>query len=258
VAGLALQGKRALVTGASRGIGRAIACAFAAEGAAVAVGGRDVGRTAAVTAEIGDRGATAVACPGDVGEEASAAQVVDAAVRGLGGLDVVVNNAGVIAPYERPLHEWEAADFDDVLRTNLRGPFLVTRCALPHLLAGGGGVFLHVSSVAAVTVWAGEVAYGVAKGGLNMLSHHVAVEYGAHGIRSNTLLPGSVRTEAHEAALARAPDRESVERELLALHPVGRFADVDEIARTAVFLCSDQAPFLTGADVRIDGGYALR
>ncbi len=253
-----LDGKRALVTGASRGIGRAIAIAFAAEGAAVAIGGRDVTRTCSVCQEIGERGGTATPCPGDVGDEAGAADVVDAAIRGLGGLDVVVNNAGVIAPYERQPHEWEPADFDAVLRTNLRGPFLVSRLAIPHLLAAGGGVLLHVSSIAAVTVWEGEFAYGVAKAGLNMFSHHLAVEYAAQGIRSNTLLPASVATEAHEAALARAPDRAVVERDLLARHPVGRFADVREIASAAVFLCSDQAPFLTGAEVRIDGGYSRR
>ena len=191
------------MTGASRGIGRAIAIAFAAEGAAVAVGGRDTARTSAVCEEIGGRGGTATPCPGDVGDEAGAADVVDAAIRGLGGLDIYVINAGVIAPYERQPHDWEPSDFDAVW-DEPAGSLSVSRLAIPHLLAAGGGALLHVSSIAAVTVWEGEFAYGVAKAGLNMFSHHLAVEYAAQGIRSNTILPASVATEAHEAALARA------------------------------------------------------
>ena len=251
-----LNGKRALVTGASSGIGRAIALAFAAQGASVAVGGRDETRVRATVAEIERAGGRAVAAIGDVSVVDDARGVVDVAPDTFGGLDVVVNNAGIDANEWHDVADWPIEHFDEIMAVNLRGPFLVSKFAIPHLLAAGGGSLLHISSVCAVTVWAGDCAYDVSKAALNMLSDHIAVEYGSRGIVSNTLMPGVVRTPLHEAVMEGMNDGRAFERVLESRHPIGRFGAVEEVAASAVFLCSGVAPFLTGANIPIDGGYS--
>jgi NAD(P)-dependent dehydrogenase (short-subunit alcohol dehydrogenase family) len=251
-----LSGTRALVTGASSGIGREVARRFAREGAKVACGGRDAERTARTVAEIGDEGGTAFAVVGDLSTPEGAEQVVAAAAEAMGGLDALVSNAGVDATEWQDVADWEVAEFDRILGTNLRGPFLVARAAIPRMLEAGGGSIVHMSSVCAITVWAGDCAYDISKAGLNMLSDHIAVEYGARGIRSNTLMPGVIRTELHESVMEAMNDGRAFERELLGRHPIGRFGKVEEIADACVFLCADEAGFLTGANISIDGGYS--
>jgi NAD(P)-dependent dehydrogenase (short-subunit alcohol dehydrogenase family) len=251
-----LAGKRAIVTGASSGIGRAVANRFAAEGAAVAVCGRDPERVARTVEEIREAGGTAVGLLGDVSTPEGARAVADGAAAQLGGIDVLVNNAGVDTLTLQDLHDWPVEEFDRVVDTNLRGPFLVSKFAIPHLLAAGGGSIVHVSSVCAITVWAGDCAYDISKAGLNMLSDHIAVEYGGRGIRSNTLMPGVILTELHESVMGAMNDGGAYEREKRTRHPVGRFGTVDECAEAAVFLSEDGAHFLTGANISIDGGYS--
>jgi NAD(P)-dependent dehydrogenase (short-subunit alcohol dehydrogenase family) len=251
-----LQDRKALVTGASSGIGRAIAVRFAREGAAVAVGGRNSERIDRTIADIHNAGGQAVPAPGDITEAETAAAVVDQAASDLGGLDIVVNNAGIDATEWMPVHEWPVEDFDRILATNLRAPFLVSKFAMPHLLQAGRGAMLHMSSVCAITVWEGDCAYDISKAALNMLSDHIAVEYGPQGITSNTLMPGLIVTELYDEVKAAMPNPEEFEKDLLARHPVGRFGSVDEVAEAAVLLCSGAAPFLTGANISIDGAYS--
>jgi len=251
-----LEGKRALVTGASSGIGRAVANQFAGQGAHVGVAGRDADRVARTCEEIRAAGGRAEALLGDLATEAGAAEVVGQAAAALGGLDTLVNNAGIDAEQWYPVHEWDVGLFDTMLATNLRGPFLVSRAAIPHMLEAGGGSIVHMSSVCAITVWAGDCAYDISKAGLNMLSDHISVEYGPQGIRSNTLMPGCIRTELHESVMEAMDDGRALERELLGRHPIGRFGTVDEVAEACVFLCSDEAGFMTGANITIDGAYS--
>jgi NAD(P)-dependent dehydrogenase (short-subunit alcohol dehydrogenase family) len=251
-----LNGKRALVTGASSGIGREVARRFGAEGAAVGCGGRDRGRTEQTVAAITEAGGTAVAVIGDVSTVDGAQGVVDEAAAALGGLDSVINNAGIDATDWHDVADWPVEEFDRIIATNLRGPFLISKFAIPHLLEAGGGSIVHISSVCAITVWAGDCGYDISKAGLNMLSDHIAVEYGPRGIRSNTLMPGVIRTELHESVMEAMNDGRAFERELLARHPMGRFGSVDEVADACVFLCDDAAGFMTGANISIDGGYS--
>jgi NAD(P)-dependent dehydrogenase (short-subunit alcohol dehydrogenase family) len=251
-----LEGKRALVTGASSGIGREVAVQFAAEGARVGVAGRDRERVQRTCEEIEDAGGTAVAVLGDVSSEGGADAVVADTVAALGGLELLVNNAGIDADDWKPVHEWDVDSFDQILATNLRGPFLVSRAAIPHLLAAGGGSIVHISSVCAITVWAGDCAYDISKAGLNMLSDHISVEYGPQGIRSNTLMPGVIVTELHESVMKAMDDGRAFERELLTRHPIGRFGSVAEVAQACVFLCSQDSGFMTGANITIDGAYS--
>jgi len=251
-----MDGKRALVTGASSGIGRAVANRFAAEGARVAAGGRDQERTQRTVDEITAAGGSAVAVLGDLATEDGARSVVEEAASALGGLDALVNNAGIDAVDWPKLADWEVAEFDRIIAGNLRGPFLVAKFAIPHLLAAGGGAIVHMSSVCAITVWAGDCAYGISKAGLNMLSDHIAVEYGPQGIRSNTLMPGVIATELHNSVMEAMDDDRAFERVLLSRHPTDRFGTVEEIADASVFLCADEAGFMTGANISIDGGYS--
>lgn len=251
-----LIGKRALITGASSGIGREVALRFAREGADVAVGGRNAGRVDETCRMIVDQGGRAIPVVGDVAIAHEAQRIVLEAVQGLGGLDIVVNNAGIDANQWHDVADWPIDDFDNIIAVNVRGPFLIAKYSIPHLLEAGGGAMLHISSVCAVTVWAGDSAYDMSKAALNMLSDHIAVEYGARGITSNTLMPGVVRTALHEGVMDGMNDGRAFERVLLSRHPIGRFGTVEEIAEVAVLLCSGTAPFLTGANIPIDGGYS--
>jgi NAD(P)-dependent dehydrogenase (short-subunit alcohol dehydrogenase family) len=251
-----LEGKRALVTGASSGIGREVANRFAREGARVAVGGRDPERTRRTVDEIGAVGGIAVAALGDVSQVEGAKAVVATAVDRLGGLDALVNNAGIDVSDWVPVHEWDVEAFDEILRVNLRGPFLVAKFTIPHLLAAGGGSIVNMSSVCAITVWAGDCGYDVSKAGLNMLSDHIAVEYGPQGIRSNTLMPGVIETELHRSVMDSMAGGAEMEAGLLVKHPIGRFGRPEEVADACVLLCADEAGFMTGANISIDGAYS--
>jgi NAD(P)-dependent dehydrogenase (short-subunit alcohol dehydrogenase family) len=250
-----LAGRRALITGASSGIGEAIALALAGEGVSVAVCGRDRRRTAAVRRAAGARGPATVAVTGDVAIEAEAERIVEEAVTALGGLDILVNNAGIDMEDCRSVHEIPVETWDRIIDVNLRGAFLMSKFSIPHLLRDGGGTIVHVGSVGAITVWAGDCAYDVSKAGLSMLSDHIAVEYASHGIRSNTIMPGVIRTPLLTRLTPPDVTPAELERRLAAQHPVGRLGTVAEVAEAAVFLCGSSG-FLTGAHLVIDGAYS--
>jgi NAD(P)-dependent dehydrogenase (short-subunit alcohol dehydrogenase family) len=252
-----LRDKTAIVTGGSSGIGAGIAEVFASEGAKVVVVGRDPQRTHNVRDRILNSGAEAIACLCDVSQVAEVAAVVEAAVDAFGGVDVLVNCAGtgVLDGWAR-VHESSLDNWERTLAVNLTGSYLMAKAVIPHMLSAGSGTMVHITSVCAITVWAGDAAYAASKAGLTMLSNHIAVEYAPDRIRSNTLLPGEIVTPLHDAARAEADDPDAWDREVLAGHPIGRFGTVDEVARAALFLCTDESPFLTGANVTIDGGYS--
>lgn len=236
-----------------------MALRFAAEGAGVACGGRDPARTQETVEQIRTAGGQAFQALGDVSTPEGADAVVAGAVDALGGLDALVSNAGVDATDWRDVADWDLAEFDRIIDTNLRGAFLIARAAIPRMLeneAPNRGAVVHMSSVCATTVWAGDCAYDISKAGLNMLSDHIAVEYGSRGIRSNTLMPGVIRTELHESVMEAMNDDRAFEQELLRRHPIGRFGTVRDVADACVFLCAEEAGFLTGANISIDGAYS--
>jgi dihydroanticapsin dehydrogenase len=252
---LDLAGKPALVTGASSGIGRAIALALAREGAKVAVCGRDEDRTATVRREAVALGADAFAVTGDVAVEADAQRLVEEAASVLGGIQILVNNAGIDAENWQPVHEIPLETWDRIIAVNLRGSFLISKYAIPHLLAAGRANIVHVGSVGAMTVWSGDCAYDVSKAGLNMLSDHIAVEYASRGIASNTILPGVIRTPLLARLTPSGTTAQEFERQLSDQHPVGRLGTTEEVAEAALFLCRSTG-FLTGAHIVVDGAYS--
>lgn len=247
--------QRVLVTAGANGIGLAIARAFAGGGAQVAVCDIDEAGLEAARAAI--PGLTALRC--DVADRAQAGAMVDEAVGALGGLDVLVNNAGIGGP-TAPLHRMDPDDWDRVLAVNLTGTFDVTRAAIPHLIAAGRGVILIMSSAAGRFGYPGRSPYAVSKWGLIGLTRTLSMELGEHAIRVNAIAPGAVdgnrirrvfqgRAEATGTSLA------EIERMSMANQSIRRLVDPDEIGSLAVFLASDAARSISGQVVPIDGDH---
>ena len=244
-----LENKVAIVTGAARGIGRAIAKRLAAEGAAVVLAdiNRDGGRQAAEAIEASGGRASFVAC--DVGDAGQVRAMVGAAVATYGGLDVCVNNAAIIHAVD--FLDLAEEDFDRVLRTNLKGPFLVGQAAAREMVKSStGGSIINLSSVNAVMAIPNQTPYTVAKGGINQLTRVMALALASKGIRVNAIGPGTILTEMAKTILT----DEEAKRMILSRTPLGRLGDVDEVARIAVFLATDDSSYITGQTIYCDGG----
>ena len=238
--------KAALVTGATSGIGRAAALALAERGWGVAGQGRDSARGQELANALADRG---MFLRGELTED-----LVGEVVAERGRLDLLVNNAGVHSLATLP--ELESEDLDAILTTNLRAPILLARAAVRAMREGGrGGVIVNVSSEAGLVAVPGQVAYNVSKAALNMLTRSIAVDHAADGIRSVSICPGTTRTPLVEAAIASARDPEAHARALAEGRPAKRLGNPEEIAAAIVFAASDEAGFMTGTDVVVDGGY---
>ncbi|HEY5626183.1 MAG TPA: SDR family NAD(P)-dependent oxidoreductase [Dehalococcoidia bacterium] len=248
-----LRGRRALVTGAASGIGFACAHHLLAEGAELAIA--DIRREALDEAgqRLAGRSRT-VAC--DVGDEDSVKRLVEHSVAALGGLDIVVTSAGIVR--SGPTHTLSLTDWDTLIRVNLTGTFLVLKHAIPHLLAAGGGAIVTIGSVGSVVAAGRTSGYDASKGGVLQLTRAVAVEYCSRGIRANCVLPGIVQTGLAANSIAiegpMSTDTSSAPAARLRV-PMQRSADPEEIAAMVVFLASEEASFMTGAAVAVDGGY---
>lgn len=250
--------KIVLVSGAGQGIGRAIALAFAEESAMVAVLDIDQTSAAAVAAEVEDAGGRARALGVDVGDPEAVTRAVTAVAQSWGGVDVVVNNAGV----ERygAAADLSIADWDTVLGTNLRGAWLLAKEAIPHMRARGGGAVVNIASVQAFVSEQRNAAYGVSKAGLVALARGIAVDYGADGIRATCVAPGSTMTPMLEAAAekARPGDPEAGLREWAKTNLIGRIIQPEEVAKFVLFLASEDAGAITGSCHLIEGGTLAR
>jgi NAD(P)-dependent dehydrogenase (short-subunit alcohol dehydrogenase family) len=238
------SGKAVLVTGASSGIGRAVALALGREGASVVVAGRRTARLAEVAAAIGKSGGRAVAASGDTRDESTAPAWVRVALDTFGRL-----GNGMIA-------DLAATEWDRVMDSNLRSVFLMIRAAAPELIKTRGAI-VNVSSVAGGSrPYPNLSAYCVSKAGVRMLTECAALEYAPHGVRVNAVSPGVVVTELHTVTRA-IPDYPAFLEHSKTTHPLGRVGQVEEVAGLMLYLLSDAAGWITGASVAIDGGRAL-
>ena len=247
-----LVGRRALVTGASRGIGREIALAYADAGADVALLARDAERLAEVAALVEERGRRAVVQPADMLDAEAVRAAVEAAAEGLGGLDILVNNAGGNS-FSIPLRQMRLSGWEKTLRLNLDSLVLTTQVALPHLeqsTAEGGASVIHVSSVAALRGAPLMSHYAAAKAAVLSFTQSLAIETAWAGVRVNALVPGWIETDLTD--FLRTSDE--AERGVLDRVPQKRWGRPSEIAEPAVFLASSASSFMTGQALVVDGG----
>ena len=249
-----LGGRMALVTGASRGLGRAIAIALARAGSDVAVGLRDVARDEGVIDEIRGIGRKAIAVQMDVTEARQVHDAVQTTVQKLGALDILVNNAGGGAGLT-PAEAISPSDFQRTLDVNLSGTFVACQAAFPVMRARGFGRIVNVSSQAAIVALPGEAAYCAAKAAVSHLTRCLAVEWGKYAINVNAVAPTFIRTPGTEAALSDPSFRADVEDRIAALHRIG---EPEEVAGAVTFLCSPAASLIAGEILVIDGGWTIR
>lgn len=244
----ALAGRRALVTGAGIGIGQGIARELARQGAAVAVhyyadsvsGGQET------VATIEEDGGTAVSLEADLTDVAECRRAVEEAAAGLGGLDILINNAGVTV--ETPFQETSAEHYNLMFDLNVRGYFFCAQQALPHMLAGGGGSIVNISSVHGFGGYPNHVAYAGTKGAVNALTRTLATELAPHGVRVNTIGPGLIEVPRYFDNPAYTTEKGAQQV------PWGRVGRPADIGKVAAFLASDEADFVTGQVIYVDGG----
>jgi NAD(P)-dependent dehydrogenase (short-subunit alcohol dehydrogenase family) len=247
-----LSGKVAFITGGGTGIGRACSVLFAREGARVAIGGRRKEPLQAVAREIESVGGKAFAVTCDVTDRKSVELAVGAATKHFGRLDILVNNAGavVVATAEDTSDE----DWDRVLAANLTGTFIVSRAALSHLRAAGGGTIVNIGSILGIVARKQRVAYCAAKAGVTGLTKAMALDHAHEKIRVNCICPSLIETELGLRSIQMAPDPAAEREKRTAGIPLGRLGLPDDVAQMAVYLASDESAWVTGAALPLDGG----
>ena len=243
-----LEGKVALISGGARGMGAAEARLFASEGAKVVLGDVLESEGQQVEAEIAEAGGEAVFVHLDVTSEADWQQAVDTAVERFGGLHILVNNAGI----------WDGGNvenqtvegWDRTMDINAKGVFLGTKAAIPAMRESGSGSIVNISSTAGITGSVGSTAYNASKGAVRILTKSTAVQYAAEGIRCNSVHPGPIDTQMIREAF---PD-DDVRNARISVLPMGRMGEMDDVAKGVLFLASDEASYMTGSELVIDGG----
>jgi meso-butanediol dehydrogenase/(S,S)-butanediol dehydrogenase/diacetyl reductase len=244
-----LQNKVAIITGGGSGIGKAIALAFVREGAQVVIGGRDSKKLDAARAEIGG---DCLAVSSDVRSASGVQKLVSAAVEKFKHINILVNNAAVLLP--GTAESLSEEDFDQTFQINVRGLWLMSRGVLPHMRAGGGGSIINIGSVLSMVGARNRVACSASKGAVVAMTKAMALDHAGENIRVNCICPGIVATEM----VAKFNTDEAGRKQRLALHPMGRFGQPDDIASAAVFLASDESGWTTGSVLTIDGGYSAQ
>jgi NAD(P)-dependent dehydrogenase (short-subunit alcohol dehydrogenase family) len=248
--GVRLQGKIGIVTGAGSGIGRACAIAMAKEGARVALVGRRKDRIEEVAHEIGN---SAIAIAADVSNKSDLSTLLEKTVSEFGGLNFLLNNAGVL--HVGNAEQITEDQWDQTFNVNVRGLWLLSRAALPHMRKAGGGSIINMASTLALVGARNRAAYAPSKGAVVQLTKSMAIDHGHENIRVNAICPSFVHTELTAGFLGQTSDPAAVRRERTAAHPIGRLGRPEDIAGLAVYLAGDESSWVTGAVLPVDGGY---
>src|SRR5229473_2250929 len=247
-----LFGKVALITGGGTGIGRAIALAFAREGASVAVAGRRLEKLREVISEIQRAGGAGLAMECDVTRARDVERAVKGTVERFGRLNVLVNNAGTL--HVSTVEGISEEEWDRMMTVNLKGPFLMSRAVLSEFRKCGGGVIVNIGSVLGLVAVKDRAAYCASKGGVTMLTKAMALDHAHENVRVNCICPSIVETELVKGLFASSEDGEAARRARIAQIPLGRMGQPADVAEMAVFLASEESSWLTGAAIPLDGG----
>ena len=251
-----LEQKVALITGAASGIGRGIALKFAREGAKVGVLDLNEKACQTVVEEIKAAGGEAVALIANITQVEEVEQAVYRLNEACGSVSVLVNNAAIM-PTGR-LHETSPADFDRCVQVNLRGTYLVSRAVIPDMLARGQGSIIHMASITGVLGLPGLAIYSATKGALIALTRAMSTDYAPLGIRVNAVSPGTIDSPMLHNFVAEQSNPEYIRRAFDEMHPIGRVGTIDEVANVFLFLASDEASYVTGANYKVDGGIGVK
>jgi NAD(P)-dependent dehydrogenase (short-subunit alcohol dehydrogenase family) len=245
-----LKHKAIIVTGAGTGIGRACALALAREGAAVVLAGRRQDRIEDAAREAGP---LAIAVAADVSTLAGIDRVIERTLQAFGKVNVLVNNAGLLHPGTAEAITEE--QWDETFNVNVRGLWLLSRAVLPHMRKAGGGSIINVASVLGINGARNRAAYSASKGAVMLLTKCMAIDHGHEHIRVNAICPSFVETDLTAGYLRQLPDADAVRRDRIAVHPLGRLGQPQDMAGLAVYLASDESSWVTGAALPVDGGY---
>ena len=253
-----LSGKVALITGGANGLGEAMATRMSEEGAAVAVLDRDEDGGERVAGKLTEAGAKAAFFACDVTREEDVSSAISSVAERFGRVDILVNNAGVEG-VNKPTHELSLQEWEHVMAVNTTAVFLCTKHAIPHLRQAGGGSIINISSIYGILGGADVPPYHASKGAVRVMSKNDALTYAADNIQVNSIHPGFIVTSmVHRYIEGSGLDLEETRSALDALHPLGGTGEPDDIAWGAVYLASDQAKWVTGSELVIDGGYTAR
>ena len=246
-----LDNKIAVITGGTSGIGKATAKLFAREGASVAVVGRSEEKGNAIVKEIISSGGKAIFVKCDVSKEEDAKNMADQVIKEFGQIDILYNNAGVVE--FGAAHETEEKSWDKMLDINLKGVYLCSKYAIPHMQKQKKGSIINTASVAGIVGFPGIAAYCASKGGVHILTKNMALDYAPDGIRVNDICPGVIETPMTIDAFGEEGVSDQAE-----VHPLGRVGTPEDIAYAALFLASDESSFVTGTSLIVDGGFTAK
>jgi len=248
--GSRLQGKTAIVTGAGTGIGRACALALAREGAQVVLVGRRENLLDDLAREIGN---SAFVVAADVTAKDGIARVIEQTVAHFGGINILLNNAGVL--HIGTVEQITEEQWDETFNVNVRGLWLLSRAVLPHMRKAGGGSIINMASVLGINGARNRASYAPSKGAVLLLTKSMALDHGPENIRVNAICPSFIETDLTASVISKAPNPQTVRQERIAVHPLGRLGQPEDIAGLAVYLASDESSWVTGTAFPVDGGY---
>jgi len=246
-----LEGKVAIVTGATDGIGKAIALKFAKEGAKIMMVGRDEAKGRAALEKVREHG-EATYFKADVSNSSQVKKLVDETIQKYGRIDILVNNAAIVSV--GTVVNTSEEIWDQVIDINMKGVFLCCKYVIPYMQKKGGGAIVNIGSINSLMAMENEAVYDASKGGVLMLTRAIALDFAKSNIRANCICPGAIETAMLKTSLDGAPDPAKAREWITARHPVGHLGKPDEIAEAALFLASDASSFVTGTALPVDGG----